>query len=77
MAAAAHPDANTTLITLMFPLNIPRNSEGPPFPLSVDLYHELLDDQWTLVHIEDVDKSNGRHTGPAGDEKLGIWKWKA
>ncbi|ORX35181.1 S-adenosyl-L-methionine-dependent methyltransferase [Kockovaella imperatae] len=80
MSAAASPATEATLITIMFPLNSNRGpTEGPPFALSLDLYHELLDDRWELVYLTDIDKGSGmgRHVGPAGDEKLGIWKYRA
>lgn len=69
------------LITLMFPLNIPEPEGGypdhPPYPLSLDVYHELLDETWELVHHEPIAKSEGRTSGPAGDEAVGVWRWKA
>ena len=79
MRTCAVKDTSSTLITLMFPLDVPpEHAEGPPWPLSLEVYHELLDDAWDLVHLVDIDTTagQGRHTGPRGDEKLGIWKWK-
>ena len=35
------------LVTLMFPVE-PEGREGPPWPVSADLYHEVLDPKGTL-----------------------------
>lgn len=64
------------LATLMYPLNETRPlDDGPPFPLSPELYHELLDETFDLVSLEDValDRSLPRR---AGKEKMGIWRRK-
>ncbi|KAJ3334157.1 hypothetical protein HDU76_008619 [Blyttiomyces sp. JEL0837] len=41
------------LIALMFPLR-PADNEGPPFALSVEVYHELLDANFEEVFIRDI-----------------------
>ena len=69
----------------MFPLDVPEeHQEAHPFPLTVDLYHDLLGDQWELVHLQEIDveggkgrKKDGPLGDPVGDEKLGVWKYKA
>ncbi|WVR03034.1 hypothetical protein IAU60_000023 [Kwoniella sp. DSM 27419] len=73
-AQMAHlASAGATLVTLMYPLP-PADGQGPPWPLTVELYHELLDDQWDLIHCEDVPPEQMRTTGAKGGEKMGVWR---
>ncbi|WWD22619.1 hypothetical protein CI109_107112 [Kwoniella shandongensis] len=66
--------SSTTLITLMYPLPPHSQPTGPPWPLTEEVYHELLDEQWELVWAEDVPSSMKRTVGAQGGEKLGVWK---
>ncbi|KAJ3322123.1 hypothetical protein HDV06_003574 [Boothiomyces sp. JEL0866] len=56
-----------TLITLMFPLD--DHEGGPPFALSVEIYHQLLDEFFECKSIEDTPSFERRK----GKEKLGVW----
>ncbi|KAK8844828.1 hypothetical protein IAR55_006678 [Kwoniella newhampshirensis] len=67
------PDSPTTLITLMYPLPPQSQSVGPPWPLTEEIYHELLAEDWNLVWAEDVPPDMMRTTGAKGGEKLGVW----
>ncbi|WVQ94377.1 hypothetical protein IAU59_001456 [Kwoniella sp. CBS 9459] len=67
--------ASSCLITMMYPL--PPTSTGqnpPPWPLTVDRYHELLDKDWVLVWSQDVPHEEKRTTGAPGGEKLAVWR---
>ena len=61
----------------MWPLDPgPDAAPGPPFPLSLSIYHDLLDKDWELVHLMDVDRVGGKgrsEDSPPGDEKIGVW----
>jgi ubiquinone/menaquinone biosynthesis C-methylase UbiE len=63
------------LVTLMFPLDADKRdkNDGPPFPLSVELYHELLNDNFELVSINDCQRSPPKRQGR---EKIAIWRKK-
>ncbi|WVF66763.1 hypothetical protein IAT40_001505 [Kwoniella sp. CBS 6097] len=68
-------EPSSSLITMMYPL--PPTAVGqnpPPWPLTVDRYHELLDKDWVLVWSQDVPDEERRTTGAEGGEKLAIWK---
>ena len=58
----------------MFPLDIDPKSDGPPYPLSLVVYHELLDPHWEMIWVEDVPEEKRRKVGPRGGEMLGVWK---
>ncbi|TPX42641.1 thiopurine S-methyltransferase [Synchytrium endobioticum] len=58
------------LITLMFPLAT--FDGGPPYALSVETYHELLDDAFDCIFVKDCDSFPTRQ----GQEKIGLWKRK-
>ncbi|OCF42498.1 hypothetical protein I317_03614 [Kwoniella heveanensis CBS 569] len=63
------------LITMMYPL--PPTSIGqnpPPWPLTVDRYHELLDKDWVMVWSQDVPDEERRTVGAPGGEKLAVWR---
>ena len=59
----------------MYPLGIQivpgERLNGPPYPLHEKDYHELLDESWELIYVQDVDveKGKGRTTGAPGDER--------
>lgn len=87
MTHLANPSAR--LVTLMFPLyplpsspplaageDVQLPDGGPPFALTEGIYHQLLDDDWELIHLESIDRGRGegRTKGPEGGEKLGVWK---
>lgn len=74
MTALSRPERSTRLITLMYPLN--GGPGGPPFSLTEDIYHELLDPHWELVWIEEVPEQERRKNAPPGGEKLAVWKRK-
>jgi hypothetical protein len=59
------------LLTLMFPL-FPKEG-GPPFEVSVQLYHDLLDETFDLVWIRDDIKSEPKRQGK---ENLALWRKK-
>lgn len=63
------------LITLMFPLvDIKPEDpmEGPPFPLSIEIYNDLLLGNFSLSRIESVRS----HPGREGREKIAVWTRK-
>ncbi|KAI8870446.1 Thiopurine S-methyltransferase [Ramicandelaber brevisporus] len=60
------------LVTLMYPLNEEREG-GPPFVLSKELYHELLDANFDLVYFDsNVQSEQARQ----GREAIGVWRRK-
>ncbi|PVV04539.1 hypothetical protein BB560_000962 [Smittium megazygosporum] len=61
---------NGFLVTFMFPLE-PRTDDPPPFTLSEELYHTLLDPYFELVHINRNPKKS-----PSRDYKTHIAVWK-
>lgn len=70
-ASYAHLSAeNGLLITLQFPLDGDRKT-GPPYSLSEELYHELLDGCWTKIWERAVPREESRAS--EGDD-LGRWK---
>jgi ubiquinone/menaquinone biosynthesis C-methylase UbiE len=58
------------LVTLMYPLS--DHEGGPPFALSIEKYHELLDSEFIMNSIEDCKSFPARE----GKEKLAIWTRK-
>ncbi|KAI8053017.1 S-adenosyl-L-methionine-dependent methyltransferase [Syncephalis plumigaleata] len=58
------------LVTLMFPLD-PSRTTGPPFGLSVELYHQLLDANFDVI-FEDTDPPSV--PGRQGQERLVVWR---
>ncbi|KAI8078934.1 S-adenosyl-L-methionine-dependent methyltransferase [Gilbertella persicaria] len=58
------------LITLMFPLDV--HEGGPPFTVSEELYHDLLDENFDLIYIKDA----VGHSTRLGREKIAVWKRK-
>ncbi|KAI8987595.1 S-adenosyl-L-methionine-dependent methyltransferase [Mycotypha africana] len=61
------------LITLMYPVNGQEEEGGPPpFPLSEEIYHDLLADNFELMYINDAIG----HAERFGMEKIAIWKKK-
>lgn len=71
MTALARPGPSSRLITLMFPLN--GKDGGPPYSLSEEIYHQLLDGKWELMWSEDVPQEE-RRPGMLGGEKLAVWR---
>ncbi|WWC90293.1 uncharacterized protein L201_005226 [Kwoniella dendrophila CBS 6074] len=67
--------SNAKLITLMYPLP-PTDNKPPPFQVTVELYHELLDEHWELIWIQDVPEDERRKTGAGGSEKIAVWRTK-
>jgi SAM-dependent methyltransferase len=59
------------LLTLMFPIS--DHSGGPPFALSPQLYHDLLDGHFDLLWIQDDCPSVENRKG---FEKLALWQVK-
>ncbi|ORZ03391.1 S-adenosyl-L-methionine-dependent methyltransferase [Syncephalastrum racemosum] len=59
-----------TLVALMFP--IVEKKGGPPFAVSPELYHELLDGAFELVYQQDAEG----HEDRKGKEKMSVWKRK-
>jgi len=78
LSTLARPASSTRLVTLMYPLLPPPHdlTQGPPFALSVDEYHRLLDARWTLIWSETVPKDKTRKTGASGGEMVGVWAWR-
>ncbi|RKP26705.1 thiol methyltransferase 1, partial [Syncephalis pseudoplumigaleata] len=58
------------LVTLMFPLD-PSLMTGPPFSLSVEIYHQLLDPAFDVV-FEDSDPPSAPDR--VGREQLAVWR---
>lgn len=75
MAKLSKASSSTRLITLQFPLN--GQPGGPPFSLSTDIYHELLDEHWEEIWGQEVPEELRRKTGPPGGERLAVWRRKA
>ena len=69
---ASYLKPGAMFVTLMYPLrgNDWDINDGPPYPLSLNVYHQLLDEDFTLESLEDVEPPNERR---AGLEKLGVW----
>ncbi|KAI7859153.1 S-adenosyl-L-methionine-dependent methyltransferase [Circinella umbellata] len=59
-----------TLIALQYPLK--EKAKQPPFTLSVEIYHELLNENFDNVYLEDAKG----HESRLGEEKLSVWKRK-
>lgn len=64
----------TRLITIMYPLGRPKDERGPPWPLEEQTYHELLDINWRLIHVEELRDGEQRKIGAPGGEKVGVWR---
>ena len=64
-----------TLITLIYPVDPSRDPEvGPPFPISPDLFRQLLPPAgFQEVSIEAVPEALS-HAGRGGFEYMGLWK---
>ncbi|EPZ33868.1 S-adenosyl-L-methionine-dependent methyltransferase [Rozella allomycis CSF55] len=58
------------LVTLMYPLS--DHEGGPPFSLSIEIYKQLLEENFVLISLTDCESFEKRK----GKEKLGIWKRK-
>lgn len=56
------------LLTLMYPIS--DHQGGPPFAVSEELYHELLDSRFNLLWIKECKSVEARK----GREKLALWK---
>ncbi|KAJ2162920.1 hypothetical protein GGF46_000303 [Coemansia sp. RSA 552] len=62
------------LIALMFPLKKSEDEErGPPFLISEDDYHKVLDDHFELIHIDPECKT---HDTRVGQEIITVWRRK-
>ncbi|KAJ3187527.1 hypothetical protein HDU85_006822 [Gaertneriomyces sp. JEL0708] len=65
------------LITYMFPIS--DHQGGPPYALSEEIYHSVLDFAFDCVYIKDVppeEQTDRRRNGKFG-EKIAVWKKKA
>ncbi|KAI1304848.1 hypothetical protein EDD11_005050 [Mortierella claussenii] len=58
------------LITLMYPLGT--HTDGPPFAVSEEAYHEQLDQNFECLLIDDCTSFEVRQ----GKEKIGVWRRK-
>ena len=58
------------LVALMFPLNDQRTQ--PPHTVSVPLFHELLDENFENIFLEDAIG----YARCIGDEKMSVWRRK-
>ncbi|KAG0305969.1 hypothetical protein BGZ98_003196 [Dissophora globulifera] len=58
------------LITLMFPLD--NSSTGPPFSVSVEAYHQVLDSNFECLLVDNCTSVKARE----GKEKIGVWRRK-
>eukprot|EP00877_Chromochloris_zofingiensis_P008226 jgi/Chrzof1/3657/Cz13g04010.t1 len=63
------------LVTLIFPVDPSADANlGPPWPVTPELYTQLLADSgWECVHLSPV-PSHLSHPGRVGKEWLGCWK---
>lgn len=71
---------STRLITIMYPLphaTRPPKAGGPPFELSIQQYHDLLDEHWEQVWMEEVEESEMRKSGAQGGEAIAVWKLRS
>ncbi|KAL1407227.1 hypothetical protein Q8F55_006644 [Vanrija albida] len=75
MARLAKADPSARLITQQYPLN--GDPVGPPFPLSVEIYDDLLGKDWEVVWERDIPQEERRVNSPPGDERLVVWARKA
>lgn len=65
-----------TLITLLYPVDPSADPNiGPPFPISPELYKDLLSVHFSLVTMEPV-PAQLSHEGRQGKEYLGLWTRK-
>ncbi|WWC57494.1 uncharacterized protein I303_100026 [Kwoniella dejecticola CBS 10117] len=67
--------SNASLITLMYPLP-PTDNNPPPWPLTVEKYHQLLDTDWEIIWEKDVPVEERRTSGAKGGERIAVWKRK-
>ncbi|GJJ71999.1 methyl halide transferase [Entomortierella parvispora] len=58
------------LITLMYPLG--DHTDGPPFAVSIEGYHALLDPNFECLLVDDCTSFDVRQ----GKEKIGVWRRK-
>ncbi|KAG0039140.1 hypothetical protein BGZ82_009495 [Podila clonocystis] len=58
------------LITLMYPIGT--HTDGPPFAVSVETYHSVLDANFECLLVDDCTSFEAR----AGKEKIGVWRRK-
>jgi hypothetical protein len=56
----------------MFPLD--GVASGPPWSLSLEAYHELLDGGWELVHLGEIRPEWGTRIGERKGDMIGVWK---
>ena len=68
MAEIIKPEG--VLVALMYPLN--DRSSQPPNTVSVPLFHELLDENFENIFLEDAIG----HADRIGDEKMSVWRRK-
>ncbi|WVQ64217.1 uncharacterized protein L199_002379 [Kwoniella botswanensis] len=66
-------NSDARLITLMYPLP-PVYNEPPPWPLTVEKYHELLDEHWEMLLDKEVPPEEMRTTGAKGGERIAVWR---
>ena len=77
LTALSKPSPSSRLITLMFPLGLPLDGPGPPYPLSEEEYHRLLNENWEAVWGEGVSTERKRRVGGRGEERLVVWRRRA
>ncbi|KAJ3249670.1 hypothetical protein HDU77_007574 [Chytriomyces hyalinus] len=65
------------LVCLMFPLR-DADEKGPPYALSVEVYHELLSSNFKQIFIRDVQESEkpkvGINRDDLGAQKISVWE---
>lgn len=75
LAALLRP--NGVLLTLMYPLiegeDVARH-EGPPFPLSREIYRKHLVEQTGLFELEHFEEVSESHPSRQGKEGFSIWR---
>lgn len=76
LTALSVPSPSTRLVTLMFPLGLDMDGPGPPYPLSEEVYHDLLDESWEMLSCEEIVTGNRRVVGGKGAEKMAVWMRK-
>lgn len=56
----------------MYPLN--GGPGGPPYSLTEEVYHKLLNPEWEVIWEEEIPEGERRKDAPPGGEKLAVWR---
>jgi len=67
------------LVTLIFPVDSEMELKGPPWPVTPELYKDLLVEKSGLFTLKSLEKvpDEQSHPGRAGKEYMAVWKRQA